>query len=298
MTGAIANLTCDSIVDQCETSLPATIRRLIKLTDYQQPVFRKDTWNSIVPGGVSLAKSAEFRGAATVKNRAGTSTRTMQMSRLVAGLSAIVGVFLITLLFSQNSKAIASYGLGALVIVSAGVFAGIKYLEKYGLEKAKRSKHAERGAEAEEAVGAILDNTPEGNFVIHDFNSGRGNIDHILIGPKGIFTLETKSHAGKVSFDGEKLLRNGRPFEKDFLKQAWAQCYLVRGILAKWGITTPLPEPVILFTNAFIEVRGKAKGIEIVGIKDLPKFLERLPDKISTPEAGRIYNRIGAASKK
>jgi len=222
----------------------------------------------------------------------------MQMSRLVAGLSAVVGVFLITLLFSQNSKAIASYGLGALVIVSAGVFAGIKYLEKYGLEKAKRSKHAERGAEAEEAVGAILDNTPEGNFVIHDFNSGRGNIDHILIGPKGIFTLETKSHAGKVSFDGEKLLRNGRPFEKDFLKQAWAQCYLVRGILAKWGITTPLPEPVILFTNAFIEVRGKAKGIEIVGIKDLPKFFERLPDKISTPEAGRIYNRIGAASKK
>jgi hypothetical protein len=137
---------------------------------------------------------------------------------------------------------------------------------------------------------------PEGNFVIHDFNSGKGNIDHILIGPKGIFTLETKSHAGKVSFDGKKLLRNGRPFEKDFLKQAWAQCYLVREILARWGITDPLPEPVILFTRASIEVRGKAKGIDILDLASFSRTIDQLPDKISTPEAGRIYNRIRAAS--
>jgi hypothetical protein len=212
------------------------------------------------------------------------------------GISAVAGIFLITILFSKSSKTIGSFGIGALIVAFAGFVAAIKYLEKYGLEKAKRSKDAERGAEAEEAVGTILENLPEGNFVINDFNSGKGNIDHILIGPKGIFTLETKSHAGKVSFDGEKLLRNGKPFEKDFFKQAWAQCYLVREILAKWGIISPLPEPVILFTNAFIEVRGKAKGIEIIGIKYFPKFLDRIPEKISTPEAGRIYNRIKASS--
>jgi hypothetical protein len=246
---------------------------------------------------MTLEKSAGYRTGATVKNKAGSSTRTMQISRILAGISAIAGVFLITLLFSKSSKAIGSYGLGISIVVFVIAVAAMKYLEKYGLDKAKRSKDAERGAEAEEAVGAILDILPEGNFVIHDFDSGKGNIDHILIGPKGIFTLETKSHAGKVSSDGEKLLRNGRPFEKDFLKQAWAQCYLVREILAKWGITTPLPEPVILFTKASIEVRGKTKGIEIIGINYLPKFIERLPDKISTPEAGRIYNRIKAATK-
>ena len=246
---------------------------------------------------MSLANSTGFRAGATIKNKAGSSTRKMQLFRVIMGLSAVAGIFLITLLFSKNSKTIGSYGLGASIVVFVGVVAAIKYLEKYGLDKAKRSKDAERGAEAEEAVGAVLDNLPEGNFVIHDFNSGKGNIDHILICPKGIFTLETKSHAGKVSFDGEMLLRNGRPFEKDFLKQAWAQCYLVREILAKWGITSPLPDPVILFTKAFIEIRGKTKGIEIVGIKYFPKFLERFPEKISTPEAGRIYNRIKAASK-
>jgi hypothetical protein len=246
---------------------------------------------------MSLANSTVNRVGATVKNKAGSSTRKMQKSRFIDGMAVIAGIFLITFLFSQYSKSIGSYGKGTLFVVFVGFVAAIKYLERYGNEKAKRFKDAKRGAEAEEAVGALLDNLPEGNFIIHDFNSGKGNIDHILIGSKGIFTLETKSHAGKVSFDGEKLLRNGKPFEKDFLKQAWAQCYLIRGILANWGITNPLPEPVILFTKAFIEVRGKTKGIEITGIKHFPKYLEQLPGKISTPEAGRIYNRIKAASK-
>lgn len=220
----------------------------------------------------------------------------MQRSRFIDGMAVIAGILLITFLFSRYSQSIGSYGKGALLVVFAGFIAAIKYLEKVGLEKAKRSKDAQRGAEAEEAVGAILDHLPEGNFVIHDFDFGKGNIDHILIGPKGIFTLETKSHAGKVSFDGEKLLRNGKPFEKDFLNQAWRQCYLVREILAKWEITNPLPEPVILFTRASIATHGKAKGIELVEIKGLPAFLDRLTDKLSTPEAGRIYNRIKAAS--
>jgi hypothetical protein len=261
-------------------------------------MFRKGTENEIAPGGMALAESTKIRGGATVKNIAGRSTRKMQMSRFVMGLSAVAGIFLITLLFSKTSRTIGSYGLGAVIVAFAGFVVAIKHLEKFGLEKAKRSKDAERGAEAEEAVGAILDNLPEGNFVIHDFDSGRGNIDHILIGPQGIFTMETKSHTGKVSFDGEKLLRNGRPFEKDFLKQAWAQCYLVREVLAKWGIANPLPEPVILFTRAFVQVRGKARGIEIVSIDYFPKYLDRLPDKISIPEAGRIYNRIRAATRK
>ena len=207
----------------------------------------------------------------------------------------MAGIFLITLLFSRNSKAIASYGLVALTVVSVGVFAAIKYLEKYGLEKAKRSKDAERGAEAEEAVGGILDNLPEGNFVIHDFDSGKGNIDHILVCTKGIFTLETKSQAGEITFDGERLLQNGRPFLKDFIKQAWAECYVVREVLANCGITSPVAEPVILFPNAFVKVRGKAKRVEIISLKYFPKFLERLPTCIAVPEAGRIYNRIIAA---
>jgi len=37
---------------------------------------------------------------------------------------------------------------------------------------------------------------------------------------------------------------------------------------------------------------GKAKGVAVINLKFLSAFLERLPDRLTTAEAGRIYNRL------
>src|SRR5262245_42790688 len=51
------------------------------------------------------------------------------------------------------------------------------------------------GATGEEHVGALLGQLSHSGWrVIHDASLGRGNVDHILIGPGGVFTVETKSH--------------------------------------------------------------------------------------------------------
>src|SRR6266851_7383145 len=55
----------------------------------------------------------------------------------------------------------------------------------------------DRGASAEEHVGGLL-NQLAGWRVIHDASLGRGNVDHILIGPAGVFPVETKSHGGPI----------------------------------------------------------------------------------------------------
>src|SRR5438445_6851708 len=57
----------------------------------------------------------------------------------------------------------------------------------------------DRGASAEEHVGAILDQLDRREWcVIHDASLGRGNMDHIVIGQAGVFSVETKSHPGPV----------------------------------------------------------------------------------------------------
>src|SRR4029077_13677170 len=59
-----------------------------------------------------------------------------------------------------------------------------------------------QGAEGEEVVGKVLEGLAEDGWcVIHDVCFGRGNIDHIVVGPGGIFTIETKSRGGRVSLD-------------------------------------------------------------------------------------------------
>ncbi len=57
----------------------------------------------------------------------------------------------------------------------------------------------DRGAKGEEQVGSLLDGLEgKGWHAIHDASLGNGNVDHILIGPAGVFTVETKSNPGPV----------------------------------------------------------------------------------------------------
>jgi hypothetical protein len=216
----------------------------------------------------------------------------MQASRIAVALTILLLIWLALFVYSRNVKTIMSFGLAGSLVVGGLFLFGIKLLEKKGRATLKHAKQAECGAIAEEKTGAIIEGLPEGNFIIHDLDTGRGNIDHILIGPKGVFTLEVKSHRGTVTFENGSLLRDGKPFEKDFLKQAWAECLAVRGILAKWDIKEPNAEPLIVFSNAFVKVRSKANGVSVINLKFLPAFLERLSDRLTTAEAGRIFNRL------
>lgn len=229
---------------------------------------------------------------ATVRGKAGESTRKMQASRMAVALAILLLIWLAVFVYSRNVKTVMSFGLIGTLAAGGLFLLAIKLLEKKGNVVLKHAKQAERGAIAEEKTGAIIDGLPEGNFIIHDFNTGRGNIDHILVGPKGIFTLEVKSHRGTVTFENGSLLRDGKAFEKDFLKQAWAECFAVRETLAKWDIKEPKAGPLIIFSNAFVKVRGKANGVDVFNLKFLPAFLERLPDRLTTAEAGRIFNRL------
>lgn len=51
-----------------------------------------------------------------------------------------------------------------------------------------------RGLEGEQRVGAVLDGMHGlGWKALHDVDTGRGNIDHVVVGPGGLVTIETKS---------------------------------------------------------------------------------------------------------
>ena len=139
----------------------------------------------------------------------------------------------------------------------------------FGIESAKkfsrdRVRAAEKtwlaGGRAEERVGEELEGLrAHGFYVFHDVAlPGVGNVDHVVLGEKGFFAIETKSHAGHITLRGGKLLRNGRPFERDFVKQAWSGCYRLREILS-----TEVA-PLLLFTDAFVEGRISVRGVRVL----------------------------------
>ena len=153
----------------------------------------------------------------------------------------------------------------------------------------KRALDARRGAVAEEDVDNLLGELPAGFFVVNDFAFKKWNIDHIVISKKGILTVETKNHRGVVSCEGEMLKRDGIPFEKDFIKQAWAQAFFIRDLLIRHGISAPKPQPVLLFANADVQVRQQVRGVEIISRRYLPVYLRILPNRINGYEAEKIF---------
>lgn len=75
-------------------------------------------------------------------------------------------------------------------------------------------KHWEQGAIGEEATGALLEPLgAEGFVILHDRQNPDypGNIDHIVIGPTGIFVIDSKNWSGEVNTTTEEVYRNRVP---------------------------------------------------------------------------------------
>ena len=218
----------------------------------------------------------DAKGAVTYR-KAGLGARKVAYPHLAIGLFilflSIGGIYR----YMGSNQAVASLGLTVMVIVSVKIFL---WAEEMGDKNEKFTDRAiawKQGAVAEESVDGLLEALPNNYFVINDFVTKRGTIDYILVGPKGILTIETKSNNGVVTKNGEKILLDGHPFEKDFIKQAWAQSYCVRDLLAEKEVCALRTQPVIVFTCADVQVKEKVRGVQIIGIKDLHAFLEGLP---------------------
>jgi hypothetical protein len=232
---------------------------------------------------------------ATVHNKPGVSVRKMEAARWLTALITLIVLFAGIYLYSKNSKTIATLGLPVILVVSGGFLYWVKAMSNRADRYSKRALDARRGAVAEEVVGNLLGDLPAGYFVVHDFVSKIGNIDHILISKKGILTVETKSHRGVVTCEGTVLKREGRPFEKDFVKQAWAEAFSLRDLLASHGISASKPQPVILFANACVQVRQQVRGVDIVSGRDFPAYLKRLQSQLSAREVEKIFEILKAS---
>jgi hypothetical protein len=140
----------------------------------------------------------------------------------------------------------------------------------------------DRGAKGEEHVGELLDGLAErGWHVVHDASFGRGNVDHILIGPGGVFTIETKSHPGPI--------RVGR-LHGSVLSQAQAQRKAVEGIV------TEHVEPLVVFSRAWVDrPLGRRGGVRVVPARMLRGYVERQPQRLSAREVEHAHARLARA---
>jgi hypothetical protein len=140
----------------------------------------------------------------------------------------------------------------------------------------------DRGAAGEEHVGGLLDDlSGEGWSVIHDASFGRGNVDHIVLGGAGVFTIETKSRQGEVRV---------RTIHGAILRQAQDQ----RETLER--VTGERVEPLVVFSRAWVDKPlARRRGVRVIPARMLLAYLRRHPDTLTPAQVEQAHTSILAA---
>jgi hypothetical protein len=107
-----------------------------------------------------------------------------------------------------------------------------------------------KGARGEERVALLLAGLPSAYHVFHDVPcGGAGGIDHAVIGPTGLFVVETKCWAGAVTLEGGEILVDGGAPSRAPIPQARASARALAAFLSERLEAVPACVPVVCFAS-------------------------------------------------
>jgi hypothetical protein len=103
-------------------------------------------------------------------------------------------------------------------------------------------------------VAVLLAALPRGYHVFHDFDCGApGAIDHVVVGPNGLFAVETKCWSGRVTYEDSGLRVNGVEPSRPPLRQARSSAQALTRFLSERLGSAPPCTPVVCFASDTFE---------------------------------------------
>jgi hypothetical protein len=142
------------------------------------------------------------------------------------------------------------------------------------------------GAEGENRVTEVLrSELNDEYYLINDvlYINDRGNkenIDHVVLGPKGVFAIETKHYSGKVTCKGSDW-RIPFPFGRSPSSQAKGNAVWVSKAIKSSGVFATLNvwvKPIVVFSNPDVELEADHPEVEVVKLDKLVTFITSYDD--------------------
>lgn len=156
------------------------------------------------------------------------------------------------------------------------------------------AKNIKLGLKGERATGQLLQSEllPLGYHVFHDCCFEDFNVDHVAIGPGGVFAIETKTRSkptgdARVTYDGRRVLVNGHAPDRDPVQQAQAGAARVKQVLAEFTGSSVAVRPVVLFPGWFVERQPSGVDTWVLNDKAFVAWIGNEPSRLS-PEQIRV----------
>jgi Nuclease-related domain len=135
-----------------------------------------------------------------------------------------------------------------------------------------------RAAAGERGTARLLDPLERhGWAVLHDLAipGSRANLDHLVIGPGGVFVIDSKHYRGRLQLDGSGRLWHGRSPLTPVLRAVDFEAYRAAQVLVDPGVVVV---SIVAVHGAQVPW-GKVvtQGVPVVAAKRLPSMLRQLP---------------------
>ncbi|MHC6220758.1 nuclease-related domain-containing protein [Arthrobacter sp. MMS24-S77] len=136
-----------------------------------------------------------------------------------------------------------------------------------------------KGALGEVAVGRILEHLGPEWTVLHAVPVGAGtsDIDHVLIGPAGVFTLNTKNHAGQsVWVAGQTLMVAGKK-QRHLHNASYESARAAKLLTSAANHAVEVSGVVVIVAPKSMTVRESPSGVAVVTDRQLLRWLNGRP---------------------
>ena len=230
------------------------------------------------------------------KRKYNTLTRSWRRRnwRVFLAIGCVCGTLLLGSLFASRLLPNFAWTLG-LVGGAAAAFFLIAWLSPPGWVE-----NWQLGSWGEQATAKALgDLAHEGWMVLHDLPAGRGNVDHIVIGPGGVFLLDSKRLSGSVLVrDGVVTVR--RPDDPDLTYQHTGAVHLLHlarqthdRILAATRINTWVAPVMVLWAD-FPQGEAEDRCAYVHGDR-IAEWLRSKPQTIAPQRVPQVADAVRAA---
>ncbi len=148
------------------------------------------------------------------------------------------------------------------------------------------------GARGEERVAGLLALLPGSYHVFHDFVAGNHHVDHVLVGPAGVFSIETKTWNRRVTVEDGYILYNGHVPNKSPTAQCVKEADAVKDVLT--GLGCPMNvKPVLCFASDTFQPRQLDVGASfVINANELVAWITALPQTLSGTELERLVKLL------
>jgi hypothetical protein len=151
-----------------------------------------------------------------------------------------------------------------------------------------KSKNWVKGAEGERVVFEYLSELPQDYYILNDVSLPGiySNIDHVVVGPTGIFAIETKNFTGSYTVDGDDwLYESGHNTKESYEnpgEEVKADLSALTNFISSEGLTSIITSihALVAFINPNLTIRSKPKHYDVLHPSNICNFILSRKNKI------------------